>query len=68
MSETSGRLVRVKDGAMIAGVLAGLARWLGWDPTMVRIVYVVCSVLSAAFPGILVYLVLWLLMPREGAH
>jgi phage shock protein PspC (stress-responsive transcriptional regulator) len=68
MSETSGRLVRVKDGAMIAGVLAGLARWLGWDPIMVRIVYVVCSVLSAAFPGILVYLVLWLLMPREGAH
>jgi phage shock protein PspC (stress-responsive transcriptional regulator) len=53
---------------MIAGVLAGLARWLGWDPTMVRIVYVVCSMLSAAFPGILVYLVLWLLMPREGAH
>lgn len=67
MSETVGRLVRVKDGAIIAGVLSGLARWLGWDVTMVRIVFVVCSLLSAAFPGILVYLVMWLLMPREGA-
>lgn len=67
MSETAGRLVRVKDGAIIAGVLSGLARWLGWDVTVVRIVFVVCSLLSAAFPGILVYLVMWLLMPREGA-
>lgn len=67
MSETVGRLVRVKDGAIIAGVLSGLARWLGWDVTVVRIVFVVCSLLSAAFPGILVYLVMWLLMPREGA-
>jgi len=67
MSETVGRLVRVKDGAIIAGVLSGLARWLGWDVTMVRIDFVVCSLLSAAFPGILVYLVMWLLMPREGA-
>lgn len=50
---------------MIAGVLAGVARWLGWDPTVVRVVFVVCSVVSVAFPGILVYLLLWLLMPKE---
>jgi phage shock protein PspC (stress-responsive transcriptional regulator) len=49
---------------MIAGVCGGLAEWLGWDPTLVRILYVVVSVLSVAFPGILVYLVLWLLMPQ----
>jgi phage shock protein PspC (stress-responsive transcriptional regulator) len=43
---------------LIAGVCGGLAEWLGWSPTMVRILYVLVSVLSAAFPGILVYLVL----------
>ncbi len=42
----------------------GLADWLGWDATLVRILYVVVSILSAAFPGILVYVVLWIVMPR----
>jgi phage shock protein PspC (stress-responsive transcriptional regulator) len=49
---------------MIAGVCGGLADWLGWDPTVVRILYVVVSILSVAFPGILVYLALWILMPK----
>ena len=40
---------------------------LGWSPTVVRILYVLISVLSAAFPGILVYLALWLLMPAPDA-
>jgi phage shock protein PspC (stress-responsive transcriptional regulator) len=48
---------------MIAGVCGGLAEWLGWSPNMVRILYVVVSVLSAAFPGIIVYLLLWMIMP-----
>ena len=48
----------------IAGVCGGLAEWLGWDPTVVRVLYVLVSVLSAAFPGILVYLILWLVVPR----
>lgn len=50
---------------LIAGVCGGIAAWLGWSPTLVRVFYVLVSVLSAAFPGILVYLVLWILMPRE---
>lgn len=48
---------------MIAGVCAGIAEWLGWDPTIVRVCYVLLSVLSAAFPGILVYIILWIVMP-----
>jgi phage shock protein PspC (stress-responsive transcriptional regulator) len=48
---------------MIAGVCAGIAEWLGWDPTIVRVGYVLLSVLSAAFPGILVYIILWIVMP-----
>ena len=48
----------------IAGVCGGLAEWLGWDPTVVRVLYILVSMLSAAFPGILVYLILWLVVPR----
>lgn len=60
------KLVRVTDDRMIAGVCAGIARFFGWSADRVRVVYVIVSVLSAGFPGILVYLVLWLLMPAEG--
>jgi len=48
---------------MIAGVCGGLAEWLGWDATIVRIAYVLISIFSAAFHGILVYIILWLVMP-----
>jgi len=44
-------------------VCGGIAYWLGWKTTAVRILYVVVSILSAAFPGILVYVVLWIAMP-----
>lgn len=58
-------LLRSRRNSMIAGVCGGLANWLGWDPTLVRLLYVLVSVLSAAFPGILVYILLWILMPKE---
>jgi phage shock protein C len=48
---------------MIAGVCGGLAEWGDWDPTLVRLGFVLVSVLSAAFPGLLVYLVLWVITP-----
>lgn len=44
----------------------GIADWLGWSPTLVRILYVIGSILSVAFPGIIVYLVLWLVMPKAA--
>lgn len=59
------RLTRVTSGKMIAGVCGGLANYLGWDADKLRIVYVLVSILSAAFPGILVYLILWFVMPKE---
>jgi len=55
-------LQRSRTNRKIAGVCGGIADWLGWDPTVVRILYVLVSVLSAAFPGILVYLLLSLLI------
>ncbi len=49
---------------MLAGVCGGLAEWLGWSPTWVRILFVLISILSAAFPGIIVYIILWVVMPN----
>jgi len=49
---------------MIAGVVAGLAKYFGVDPTVARVLYVIGSIVSAAFPGILVYLVLWAIVPE----
>ncbi len=57
-------LVRSRNNKLLAGVCGGLADWLGWDATLVRVLFVAVSVLSQAFPGILVYLALWILMPR----
>ncbi len=61
----SGELTRSKSDRMIAGVCGGLAHWLEWDSTAVRIIYVLVSVFSVAFPGIIVYLILALVMPSE---
>lgn len=59
------RLTRSND-RMIAGVCGGIAEWFGWKPDRVRVAYVIASILSAAFPGIIVYLLLWLVMPEAG--
>jgi phage shock protein C len=60
-------LHRSRRHRMIAGVCGGIAESLGWSPTVVRVLYVLVSVLSAAFPGILVYIILWILMPKAEA-
>ena len=56
------RLTRSRD-KMIAGVCAGIAEYFGWEITLFRVMFVLVSILSVAFPGILVYVVLWAVMP-----
>lgn len=58
---------RSRHDRMIAGVMGGIARRYGWNSTLLRVVFVLLSLLSAAFPGILVYLIAWLVIPEEGA-
>lgn len=58
-------LWRSRRNRLIGGVCGGIAQWLGWPPMNVRAVYILVSVLSMAFPGTIVYLVLWVLMPLE---
>jgi phage shock protein C len=59
-------LRRSRDDRMIAGVIGGLAEYFQMDSTLLRAIYVVVSIVSAAFPGILVYLALWLIMPERS--
>jgi phage shock protein C len=58
------KLRRSKD-QMIAGVCAGIAEYMGLDATLVRVGYVLLSILSAGFPGTLLYVILWLVMPKS---
>lgn len=61
------KLCRSHDDNMIAGVMGGLGAYYGIDATKLRIIFVLVSLFSAAFPGIIVYLILWWLMPMETA-
>lgn len=58
-------LVRPRNDRIIGGVCAGIARRFGMNVTLTRILYVLISVFSVAFPGIAVYIVLWILLPSE---
>ncbi len=59
------RLRRSVVNRQLAGVCGGLAEYFGLDPTVVRVGYVLLSILSGAFPGTLVYIILWLLIPER---
>jgi phage shock protein C len=64
MANLKAPLRRSKSDRKIAGVVAGLAKYFGLDPTLARVGYVVISIVSAAFPGILVYALLWAIVPE----
>ncbi len=59
--------MRSSSDKVIAGVCGGLANYLGWESDKIRIGYVILSVISAGFPGILIYLILWFVMPEDFA-
>lgn len=56
--------LRLSNHRMLGGVCGGLAEWLGWDVTLVRILYCLLTIFTA-FSGVVVYLVLWIIMPRH---
>ena len=64
MSDKGG-IKRSRSDSMIGGVCAGIAQHFGWSVTATRVAYVLLSIFSAAFPGIIVYLILWLVLPLE---
>jgi len=59
-------LRRSRRHRMIAGVCGGIAEWLGWDPTLVRVLYVVGSILSVASAAIIIKVILWIIVPKTA--
>lgn len=62
-SQQPPRLYRSRKNRMIAGVCGGIAERFGWDPTLVRIVFVASILLPG--PQVLLYLLMWLVVPLE---
>ena len=60
-------LRRSRSNRMIGGVVGGIAGYFGIDATLARVLHVVGSIVSVAFPGILVYVIMWVIVPEEGA-
>lgn len=64
MAEKQKRLYRSEKDKMLGGVCGGVAEYFGWDPTLVRIAWVIISLIYGA--GILLYLICWAIMPIKG--
>ncbi|MGE5180117.1 MAG: PspC domain-containing protein [Bacteroidota bacterium] len=60
----ASRKLRRSSNKMIAGVCSGIAEWLGWDVTVVRVLYVILTIISFGFGGLVAYIILWMVMPR----
>ena len=65
-SDRGTRRLRRSADRMVAGVAAGIADYVGVDPTIVRLVFALLFILGAGFTWLVVYLVLWLLMPAAA--
>ena len=57
------KLYRSSD-RIVAGVCGGIAEYFDVDPTLIRVVYLILSLFSAGFPGLLLYIILMILMPN----
>ncbi|MBR0310557.1 MAG: PspC domain-containing protein [Paludibacteraceae bacterium] len=60
-----GKKLTRSENKMVAGVCAGIAEYFEIDPTLVRVCYAALTVFSAAFPGLLLYIILMLIMPQK---
>ena len=58
------KLHRSRQHRILAGVMGGIAEYFGWSPTLTRILFVIISCASVAVPGILIYIILWFIMPN----
>jgi phage shock protein C len=63
-SSKTKKLYRSED-RILGGVLAGFADYIYADKTIVRLVYAIISILSAGFPGLLIYVLAWIIIPKR---
>ncbi|MFE3545482.1 PspC domain-containing protein [Nocardia sp. NPDC059177] len=63
MTAPARRFTRSTSDSWIAGVCGGIAEYFGWNPTIVRLLFVLSCLLPG--PQFLLYLVLWVMMPKK---
>jgi phage shock protein C len=63
MAHDIKRLTRSKNNRILGGVAAGIGEYLDADPTLIRLIFALGFLLGGT--GILVYLVMWLIIPEE---
>jgi phage shock protein C len=61
------RLTRKEEQAVIAGVMSGLADYFDQDPVLFRIAAILFLLLTGIFPGVLVYLIAWIIIPKDSS-
>jgi len=57
--------LRSRSDRWVAGICGGIGDYFDVDPALVRLVYMLLTFFSAGFPGVMIYLVLWLVMPKD---
>ncbi len=62
------KLYRTKEDAMVAGVIAALARRFDQDPVLFRIVAITLLIITGVFPGVFIYLGAWFIIPWQSLH
>lgn len=62
------RLTLSKNNKKIAGVCGGIAEYLNVDSTVIRLAWALLTIFSAVFPGVLGYIIAWMVIPEETVH
>lgn len=65
MSTNQKKIYREEESAIVAGVLAGLAEYFKQDPVLFRLAGITFLILTGIFPGLLLYLIAWFMMPKR---
>jgi len=59
------RLIRSRKDRMLAGICGGIADYIVVDPTVVRLIFALATFFTVVFPGVLIYLIMWIVVPKE---
>ena len=65
--DTRRPIERSRGNRMLGGVLAGMAEWLGWDPSVARVAYILVTAFTGFVLGAVAYVALWVFLPEEPA-
>lgn len=62
------RLTKSRNNVVVSGVLGGISEFIGIDPTIIRVIYIILALFTAGFPGFMLYIVLMIIMPSDRSN